>query len=268
MRRCGFCKGVGHDRRTCPAYKSSEQLCEVTIHNDRGSFTRNVGWWFRPSGEPFLTPCECNNCTEYIKYNLPTPEIACQIIKDQELAEELEKKENQFPQIIVNNETRKPIYIYYNSALHRLRKSLESNEHHTIKYKFPFDEDEVDNFTITDHDYGDSINYSEIEPEHILKLLTMEYGTKETVTITSTESSKEDQWREAALKANYLLEQLERLGIKNNPNYEPIMDMVQDIEFPEYSEQDKERSGISSAFTNIHETTGIDGDMDEDMDED
>ena len=75
---------------------------------------------------------------------------------------------------------------------------------------------------------------------------------------TSTESSKEDQWREAALKANYLLEQLQRLGVQNNPNYEPIMDMVQDIDFPEYSEQDKERAGISSAFTNVHMTTDID----------
>jgi len=256
-RHCGFCKQHGHDRRNCPAYKSTELLCEVTLHNDRGSITRNVGWWFGK-------PCECNNCKEYIKYNLPTPEIACQIIKDQELARELEKKENQFPQIIVKNETRKPIYIYWNDALQVLRKSLEPNEQHTIKYKYPFNEDELMNYTITDHDYGDTINYYEIEPEHILKLLTIEYGTKETVTITPTVSSKEDQWREAALKANYLLEQLKRLGVQNNPNYEPIMDMVQDIEFPEYSEQDKERSGVTSAFTNIHETTGIDEDMDVD----
>jgi len=50
---------------------------------------------------------------------------------------------------------------------------------------------------------------------------------------------------------------LERLGATNNPNYEPIMDMVQDIEYPEHSEQDKERAGISSVFTNVHSTTGI-----------
>jgi len=265
-RNCGFCKQPGHDRRNCPAYKSSQLLCNSTLTNDRGSFIRDVGWWYHPSAA--FIQCECNNCTEYVKYNLPTPEIACQIIKDEELAKDLEKKENQFPQIIVKNETRKPIYIYWNDALQVLRKSVESNEQHTIKYKYPFDEDELMNYTITDHDYGDSINYYEIEPKHILKLLTIEYGTKETVTITSTESSKEDQWREAALKANYLLEQLKRLGVQNNPNYEPIMDMVQDIDFPEYSEQDKERSGISSAFTNIHETTGIDEDMDEDMDVD
>ena len=256
-RHCGFCKQPGHDRRNCPAYKSTELLCEVTLHNDRGSITRNVGWWFG-------APCECNNCKEYIKYNLPTPEIACQIIKDEELAKELEKKENQFPQIIVKNETRKPIYIYNTLTSHWLDEALETNEQYTIQQEEPFEaphndegNDKIIRFTITDHDYGDPASYSEIEPEHILKLFTLEYGTNETITITANESSKEDQWREAALKANYLLEQLGRLGVQNNPNYEPIMDMVQDIVFPEHSEQDKERSGISSTFTNVHETTDI-----------
>ena len=86
----------------------------------------------------------------------------------------------------------------------------------------------------------------------------MEYGTKDTITITSSESSKEDQWREAALKSQFLLQQLQRFGVQNNPNYEPIMDMIQDIEYPEHTEQDKERAGVTSEFTNVHETTGID----------
>ena len=147
--------------------------------------------------------------------------------------------------------------VYENFVDLWLEEAIEPNEHFTIKSNSPFKEDGLNNYTITDHDYGNSINYSVIEPEHILKLLTMEYGTNETITITANESSKEDQWREAALKANYLLEQLERLGVQNNPNYEPIMDMVQDIEFPEYSEQDKERVGVTSTFTNVYETTDI-----------
>ena len=164
-RRCGFCKQPGHDRRTCPAYKSTEQLCKSTLTNDRGSFTRNVGW---------NNECTCDNCETYRRFNFPTPEIACQIIKDQELAEELEEKENQFPYIGITNETRSPIYVYRNDALQRLKKTIEPSEQFTIKYELPFDKDEVDNYTITDHDYGDLINYNEIEPEHILKLLTIQ----------------------------------------------------------------------------------------------
>ena len=262
IRRCGFCKQEGHDKRTCPAYKSTEYICESILHNDTGTYIRNVGW---------NKECECKNCLIYRKYNLPTPEIACQIIKDEEVAKELEKKENQFPQIIVKNETRTPIYIYNTLTSHWLDEALETNEQYTIQQEEPFEEpsdegnDKIIRFTITDHDYGNSPSYSEIEPEHILKLLTLEYGTNETITIKANESSKEDQWREAALKANYLLEQLGRLGVSSNPNYEPIMDMVQDIPFPEYGEQDKERAGISSNFTNVHETTGVNDPSDGDM---
>ncbi len=256
VRRCGFCKQEGHDKRTCPAYKSTEYICESILHNDTGTYIRNVGW---------NKECECKNCLIYRKYNLPTPEIACQTIKDEEVAKELEKKENQFPQIIVKNETRKPIYVYGIFGDLWLEDAIEPNEYCTIKPNLPFKEDELNNYTITDHDYGNLINSSVIEPEHILKLFTLEYGTNETITITANESSKEDQWREAALKANYLLEQLGRLGVSSNPNYEPIMDMVQDIPFPEYGEQDKERAGISSNFTNVHETTGVNDPSDVDM---
>jgi len=251
VRKCGFCKLPGHNRTICAAFISSDKPCLNHIYlGDTGSTVlRSVG---HGNGD-----CDCKNCEGYRKYNLPTPEIACQIVKDEELAKELETKEKQFPQIIVKNETRKSIYIYNTITSWWLVKVLESNEQYTIQDELPFEENRVLNFTITDHYYGDPATYSEIEPGHILKLFTLEYGTKETITITANESSKEDQWREAALKANYLLVQLERLGVQNNPNYEPIMDMVQDIEFPEHSEQDKERSGISSTFTNVHETTDI-----------
>ena len=251
VRKCGFCKLPGHNRATCHAFISSEKPClnHISLGDTGSTVLRSVG---HGNGN-----CDCGNCKEYRKYNLPTPEIACQIIKDELVAKELEKKEKQFPQITVKNETRKPIYVYGIFGDLWLEDAIEPNEHCTIKPNSPFKEDELNNYTITDHYYGDPASYSEIEPEHILKLFTLEYGTKETITITANESSKEDQWREAALKANYLLEQLERLGVQNNPNYEPIMDMVQDIEFPDYSEQDKERSGISSTFTNVHETTAI-----------
>ena len=183
VRKCGFCKMSGHNRVTCPAFISSEKPClkHISLGDTGSTILRSVG---HGNGD-----CDCYNCKEYRKYNLPTPELACQIVKDEEFAKELETKEKQFPQIIVKNETRKSIYIYNTITSWWLVKVLESNEQYTINYKLPFEEDEVDNFTITDHDYGDLINYSVIEPKHILKLLTMEYGTKDTVTITSTESS-------------------------------------------------------------------------------
>lgn len=63
--------------------------------------------------------------------------------------------------------------------------------------------------------------------------------------------SELDQWKETALKSNYLLQQLINLGAKQNENLEPILDMVEDIKVPEHNDYDKEMAGIPSALTNI-----------------
>lgn len=63
--------------------------------------------------------------------------------------------------------------------------------------------------------------------------------------------SELDQWKEAALKSQFLLKELERLGAKKNENFESIMDMIQDIHLPNYTELDKEQAGIPSTFTNV-----------------
>ena len=63
--------------------------------------------------------------------------------------------------------------------------------------------------------------------------------------------SDEDKWRKAALKSRYLLTEMKRLGADNNPNLEPIIDLLQDIDFPDFSEIDKEHAGIPSELTNI-----------------
>jgi hypothetical protein len=180
-------------------------------------------------------------------------------MKDKHLAQLIEHEFNQNPTMKVTNATRSPIYIYRDSCDLYLECALEPEDAYSFhKLAIPFKKNALTNYTITNHDYGDRVTLSQLQPIHVMKFLTIEYGTHETVTITQQSLTKEDQWKECALKSLYLLTQLDRLGAKNNPNYEAILDMVQDIEYPEYSEQDKERAGITSAFTNIHTTTGID----------
>ena len=60
-----------------------------------------------------------------------------------------------------------------------------------------------------------------------------------------------DQWKEAALKCDFLLRELKRLGVEKNENFACIIDMHQDIVIPQHSERDKEVSGIPSRLTNI-----------------
>jgi hypothetical protein len=65
------------------------------------------------------------------------------------------------------------------------------------------------------------------------------------------EKSEIDLWKESSLKANYLLEQIIKLGGKKYDNIEPILDMVQDINIPTHNDYDRELAGIPSKLTNI-----------------
>ena len=60
-----------------------------------------------------------------------------------------------------------------------------------------------------------------------------------------------ETWKETALKSNYLLHQIIKLGGRKNENIEPILDMVEDITVPPHTEYDKEMAGIPSHLTNV-----------------
>ena len=257
-RLCGHCRLPGHTKRTCESYAATQLVCNCTVSNDGGSLGRLVGW---------DSQCPCLTCTEYRKFNKPTPKIAYQIELDIRLAKKIDEENKKWPIVTLQNVSRNPIYVYgpsrgNESRNNKLYKALEEGEswvYHSSTYEYyPYTKNTFSNFIITDNDYGNYIHQDKLSPRNVLKFITLRYGGNKFIEISNEESSNEDKWKEAALKSRYLLDQLERLGANQNPNYEPIMDMIQDIEFPEYSEQDKERAGVSSLFTNIHETTGID----------
>jgi len=58
-------------------------------------------------------------------------------------------------------------------------------------------------------------------------------------------------WKKAALKCDFLLRELKRLGCENHDTYGCILDLHQDISIPEHSERDKDIAGIPSAYTNV-----------------
>ena len=60
-----------------------------------------------------------------------------------------------------------------------------------------------------------------------------------------------EKWKEVGLKSNYLLQELIKLGGEKYENLEPIFNMVQDIQIPEHTPQDREIAGIPSILTNI-----------------
>ena len=63
--------------------------------------------------------------------------------------------------------------------------------------------------------------------------------------------SELDRWKESSLKANFLLQEIIKMGGKSYENLEPMLDMVEDIKIPEHTDYDKELAGIPSNLTNI-----------------
>jgi len=55
----------------------------------------------------------------------------------------------------------------------------------------------------------------------------------------------------SSLKMNYLIKEMIRLGGLENPNFEPILDLHQDIIMPSYDIVDLEAAGVPNNFTNI-----------------
>jgi len=60
-----------------------------------------------------------------------------------------------------------------------------------------------------------------------------------------------EQWKESSLKANFLLEQIIKMGGKTYENIEPMLDMVEDINVPVHTDYDREIAGVPSKLTNI-----------------
>ncbi len=100
-------------------------------------------------------------------------------------------------------------------------------------------------FTITDVTVGKNNVYQ--RPNNELYLIK-EFTPKK---------NELQQWKECGLKSLFLLDELIKLGAKDNDTYAMILDLVQDIQVPRHEQIDRENAGIPSAFTNITTETGI-----------
>ncbi len=245
-RRCGCCRQVGHDCRTCPAVASAGTPCLISS---------NFG------GKQRLN-CLCKNCIEYRKYNYPTPEKAAWRLRKQK-----EEKMRQYPKTKLYNLVNDIIYLYEfteNGTL-QLLNMIDIYKSLDFQLGKALHKGEVGNIVVTSRDFGrENVYYENIHPKFILETITIEYGLSFEYDISDYRDSymktiekDKKQWMKTGLKLKYLLDQLDRLGASNNPNLECIMDMIQDVEIPEHGEFDKNDAGVPSVFTNTVSVTGI-----------
>lgn len=237
IRKCGFCRVPGHDIRRCEAYKCSDYDC--IFKTDTKCYKR--------SHNGFI--CKCENCSKFREFNLPNPTVAYYKRK--------EHIKNMNPEVTVTNSTRSEIYIYSDGGSDiRLEGTLDPGHCYKLGKDECFEKGEYIAYIVTNRFYGFVAYRPDIDGDSILKFTELAYGYFKEEDI-KPRIFKEDKWKEAALKSIYLLEQLKRLGVGNNPNYEPIIDLVEDIEFPEHGDQDKELAGVTSGLSNVSEVTHL-----------
>jgi len=237
IRKCGFCRVPGHDIRRCEAYKCSDYDC--IFKTDTKCYKRYHNGFI----------CKCENCSKFREFNLPNPTVAYYKRK--------EHIKNMNPEVTVTNSTRSEIYIYSDGGSDiRLEGTLDPGHCYKLGKDECFEKGEYIAYIVTNRFYGFVAYRPDIDGDSILKFTELAYGYFKEEDI-KPRIFKEDKWKEAALKSIYLLEQLKRLGVGNNPNYEPIIDLVEDIEFPEHGDQDKELAGVTSGLSNVSEVTHL-----------
>jgi len=109
--------------------------------------------------------------------------------------------------------------------------------------------------------HGKSIEHPEFHPPTDKKLWEKPYcvinikeshkNNKDIYIDDGDQLSELNRWKFNALKLDFLLKEVIKLGGKNYDNLEPILDLHQDIQLNDHNEFEKERSGIPSTFTNL-----------------
>ena len=253
---CSLCGGIGHNRRTCNT---------IIEENVQGNLQENV-----PENieDPIITLLISEQFIRNSLINNSITTIGKEKINFFESLLSIKYKE--FRIINLDNEISYDIYISNdNSNVFQtdikeytyigtiFPRSLDKIVSFTgYKYLFTFnDEHRVNNENISEKNI---INYAEliiddnIKDTYILNEIKEIETNKRFPVYPSFKLNEKNQTLISALKMNYLLNEMKRLGGLEDDNYGCILDMHEDIVIPEHNDLDLEAAGLpNKLFTNI-----------------
>jgi len=214
---CSICGGIGHNRRTCPQRNTTG----LVNGGDQQINSTN-----RPS-PPNHPPPPSNQKTIKL-INMKNENYLIYWVMGNIMIEDLDNKENAINYIgmirksdIFNIRTRDGHRFYL--VPHRL--DLEPPYHPQTDKQFF------------------------IEP--YLQLNIHEGSSKEIHIDDGEKLSELNRWKFNALKLDYLIRELIKLGAKNNETLDAVLDLHEDIKLDNVSEWYKDIAGVPSTFTNI-----------------
>ena len=228
VRRCGFCREAGHDRRTCPAPEEVGRRAAAIIQRRAN------------------------------RVRLREESIARDRAAQQQIRENEERRG--IRRMRVHNHNRYEVVLLWSinggTTLKYLQKvrqggsagikfgrnckvvavpTAELPQRELDDARFRLDRATYQGFIVGEYELNDHTG------DQLYIISEQDYTPK----------SDLDQWKECGLKSLFLLKQLDRLGATKYDNLEPIMDMVQDIRIPTHTPMDCENAGIPSVLTNV-----------------
>ena len=216
---CSHCGGSGHNRRTCPLLRTPPTT-QPPPPPTRPQPTRNIT--IQPNSQLYR-----NLLSTFNSMNLGV-----------------------YPRFY--NETGGPISVYSITTDNRIKymTTVLENDNITNLVNYSIGTELIG----TDTRLPDNSDYGWIQQNLSTQILfSCTFVTnRQIIRIERVDNS--ETWKRTAIKMKYLLDELVRLGGNDDtryPNLAPVLDLVQDLDVPEYSELDRENAGVPSTLTNV-----------------
>jgi len=230
---CSICNGTGHNRRTCPQRNTNSLV--VTGNNSQQSNSQQsnqqniqqVNTTNRPT-PPNPPPPPISNKKTIKLINMRNENYLIYWVMGNLMIEDLDSKENPINYIgmIRKNDTFKV-------------STINGHRFYLVPHKLDL---EPPYHPLTDKQFF-------IEP--YLQLNIHEGSNKEIYIDEGEKLSELNRWKFNALKLDYLIRELIKLGAKNNETLDVVLDLHEDIVLDSVSEWYKDIAGVPSTFTNI-----------------
>ena len=157
--------------------------------------------------------------------------------------------------IKVKNETGQTIYLWWgfkvDGFIHECKYLGTVITGETLSVRYVYDCTQIISTVMFNEANNDTIDYNVLKNHIITENNVTEKNPETNMLSIKPQKPEIERWKEAALKCDYLMKQLKRLGIEKYDNFTAIVDMHQDIDIPDHTERDKDNAGIPSAFTNV-----------------
>jgi len=239
---CSICGASGHNRRTCPTLTTPQRPLRISQIPQRPQRP--------PNPNPSLTLNTINSIISQITL-IPNSPMLSAIVSPQTNRNSQNLHMQVHPTFI--NSTDKTIIIYRITDENKLKfvtLVYDNNElSHYVNYTVGWE------LIGTDVTLDENIDYDWIKQNMSSQILFAKTFVIHKQRIHIEEMDESKQWKQNAIKMKYLLDELVKLGADDEkiyPNLAPIMDLVQDIDLPDYDQLDRENAGIPSTLTNVN----------------